>query len=313
MKQIVQIGLPVGLQSTQIALQFFELLGDGIVKTEGLDRSIRICALMISQCARCSFDPTNFHGVAATHCHSLPVGKPEAPRMLISFRQLTCLTAAVFLSLSAPRAEEVVDLGGGLFGNGGRALLNKPAGKPRAGLVLMTGGDGDIGIGADGSIEYDENWIVRTRAAYLRSGIASLTVDANVDPAKAVAYMRGIAPRVVVVAMSRGALKVASTLPQRPDGVVFASGILNEAQSMIGDPSRLPPTLIIQHRWDACRLTLPDGAVSFQQWTGGKARLVWIEGGTTEGNTCQARAYHGFVGREGQVVSAIASFVTSLR
>lgn len=227
-------------------------------------------------------------------------------------RSLAFLATALLLTASAAQAEEVVDLGGSFLGNG-RALLNKPAGKARAGLVLLTGGDGYVGIGADGSVARSGNWIVRTRGAYARSGIASITLDGGADPAKAVEYMRGIAPRVIVVAMSRGALKVADTLSARPDGVVFASSILDGARGMIGDPGRLPPTLIIHHRQDSCRLTLPDSAVTFQQWTGGKARLVWIDGGSSTGDPCQARAYHGFIGREGQVVSAITSFAGSLR
>ena len=222
------------------------------------------------------------------------------------------LSAALLWTMSPARAEEIVDLGGGLFG-GGRALLNKPAGKARAGLVLLTGGDGYVGIGSDGSVERDGNWIIRTRAAYLRNGIASIALDANADPAKAVDYMRGIAPRVVVVAMSRGALKIAGTLPSRPDGIVFASSMLDDARNAIGDASRLPPTLIIHHKQDSCRLTLPESAIAFQQWTGGRARLLWIDGGSSTGNPCQARAYHGFIGREGQVVAAIASFAGTLR
>ena len=227
-------------------------------------------------------------------------------------RSLAFLAAALLLATSAAQAEEVVDLGGSFFG-GGRALLNKPAGKARAGLVLLTGGDGNIGIGADGSVARGGNWIVRTRDAYTRSGIASITLDAGADPAKAVEYMRGIAPRVIVVAMSRGALKVADSLAARPDGVVFASSMLDNARGMIGDPARLPPTLIIHHRQDTCRVTLPEAAVTFQQWTGGKARLTWIDGGSSTGDPCQARAYHGFIGREGQVVAAITGFAGSLR
>jgi len=227
-------------------------------------------------------------------------------------KTLALLTGTLLLSMTAAQAEEVIDLGGSFLGNG-RALLNKPAGKARAGLVLLTGGDGYIGIGADGSVARNGNWIVRTRAAYLRSGIASITLDGGADPAKAVEYMRGIAPRVIVVAMSRGALKVADTLAARPDGIVFASSILDGARGMIGDPGRLPPTLIIHHRQDSCRLTLPDSAVAFQQWTGGRARLIWIDGGSSTGDPCQARAYHGFIGREVQVVSAITNFAGSLR
>lgn len=227
-------------------------------------------------------------------------------------RSLAFLAAVILLATSTAEAEEVVDLGNSFLGNG-RALLNKPAGKARAGLVLLTGGDGYVGIGADGSVARNGNWIVRTRGAYTRNGIASITLDGGADPAKAVEYMRGIAPRVIVVAMSRGALKVADTLSARPDGIVFASSMLDNAKSMIGDPSRLPPTLIIHHRQDTCRVTLPEAAEAFQQWTGGKARLIWIDGGSSTGDPCQARAYHGFIGSEGQVVSAITSFAGSLR
>jgi len=230
--------------------------------------------------------------------------------MIAMVRRLV-LAAPLALLPCFAAAEEVVDLGG--FFGGGKALLNKPAGKAKAGVVLLTGGDGYIGIGSDGSVERSANWIVRTRGAYARSGIASIALDGGADPTKAIELMRTIAPRVVVVAMSRGALKVPGTLSARPDGIVFASAMLDAAKPSMGDPASLPPTLIIQHRQDSCRLTLPDSAIAFQQWTGNRARLLWIDGGTSSGDPCQARAYHGFIGREGAVVSAITGFVGSLR
>lgn len=229
------------------------------------------------------------------------------------FRTIRYLLLAAALTVpAAAMAEEVVELGGGLFG-GGRALLNKPPGKARAGLVLLTGGDGYVGIGADGDVARGANWIVRTRGAYARSGIASILVDGDADPAKAIEIMRGIAPRVIVVAMSRGSLKVPGLLASHPDGVVFASSMLSDVQSGLGDPSRLPPTLIVHHRQDGCRGTTPEAAVAFQSWAGSRARTVWIDGGSSSGNPCQPRAYHGFVGREGAVVSAITGFAGSLR
>ncbi|CAN7414954.1 alpha/beta hydrolase [Bosea sp. LjRoot90] len=230
---------------------------------------------------------------------------------MIAMMRRLLLSALLALLPCAATAEEVVELGG--FFGGGKALLNKPAGKARAGVVLLTGGDGYIGIGGDGSVERSGNWIVRTRAAYARSGIASITLDGGADPNKAIELMRTIAPRVVVVAMSRGALKVPGTLSARPDGIVFASAMLDAAKPSLGDPAGLPPTLIIQHRQDSCRVTLPESAIAFQQWTGNRARLLWIDGGTSTGDPCQARAYHGFIGREGAVVSAITGFVGSLR
>lgn len=229
-------------------------------------------------------------------------------RFIMACGFAACLTAA---SVLPSRAEDVISLGG-TFG-GARAILNKPAGKVRVGLVLLPGGDGYVGIGQDGSIARQGNWIVRTRGAYSGRGMASLLLDGGADVGQAIAYMRGIAPRVVVVAMSRGSLKVPSALGSRPDGVVLASSMLSQVQSAIGSPDRLPPTLVIHHRQDSCRVTLAGEVEPFQAWAGRRARTVWIDGGTSTGDPCQAQAYHGFIGREGAVVSSIAAFAGSLR
>lgn len=230
-------------------------------------------------------------------------------------RRFPILTAGMILlglaGSPVSAAETVVDLGG-FFGNG-RALLNTPAGKPRVGFVLLTGGDGYIGIDAEGDVARTGNWIVRTRAAYTGRGMASLLLDGGADVNKAIEYMRGIAPKVVVVAMSRGSLKVPGALSSKPDGVVFASSMLSDVKSALGDPSRLPPTLIVHHRQDTCRVTLASEVEPFQAWAGSRARTVWIDGGSNNGNPCQARAYHGFVGREGAVIGAITSFAGGLR
>jgi hypothetical protein len=167
-------------------------------------------------------------------------GRGQAEQMMATTRML--LLSALLLALPcAASAEEVVELGGGLFG-GGRALLNKPAGKARAGLVLLTGGDGYVGIGSGGDVARQGNWIVRMRGAYARSGIASILVDGNADPSKAIDLMRSIAPRVIVVAMSRGSLKIPGLLASRPDGVVFVSSMLDDVRATLSDASRLPPS-----------------------------------------------------------------------
>ena len=229
-------------------------------------------------------------------------------RLLKAATLAGCLAAAAAMPASA---EEVINLGGA-FG-GGRALLNKPAGKPRVGLVLLSGGDGYVGIGQDGSVARQGNWIVRTRGAYAGRGIASLLLDGGADVGQAITYMRGIAPKVVVVAMSRGSLKVSSALGARPDGIVLTSSMLSQVQSSIGSPDLLPPTLVIHHRQDTCRVTLASEVEPFQAWAGRRARTVWIDGGTSSGDPCQAQAYHGFIGREGAVVSSISGFAGSLR
>jgi hypothetical protein len=52
---------------------------------------------------------------------------------------------------------------------------------------------------------------------------------------------------------------------------------------------------------------------SFMAWASGRTRLIWIDGGTSRGNPCRGQSYHGFVGREGAVVSAIIGFVRQVR
>lgn len=225
-------------------------------------------------------------------------------------KRLAQLTFAALIAGSAPlavpsaaKAQEIVSIGWG------RALLTMPTATPRAVVVLVPGGDGDIGISADGSVERDRNWIVRTRSAYRKAGIASLLLDSGADIGTAITEARKIAPRVFVVAMSRGSTRVPSALSARPDGLVLASSFLDHLQSRLGDASTLPPTLVIHHRRDDCQRTNFDQVPGFMAWAGSRARLVWIDGGQTEGNPCGNRAYHGFVGREGAVVSAIIQFV----
>lgn len=208
--------------------------------------------------------------------------------------------------------EPVVTIGGGFFG-GGRALLTMPRGRPLAVVILMPGGGGNIGLSDDGSIARDSNWIVRTRSRYASAGIASLLLDAGADPSAAIRAMRQVAPKVVLVAMSRGSTRVPPALSAGPDAVVFTSSMLDHVRQAVGSASALPPTLVIHHRRGDCRVTHYDMVLPFMAWASGRARLVWIDGGTSRGNPCRNQAYHGFIGREGAVVSAIIGFVRGRR
>ena len=127
------------------------------------------------------------------------------------FRRLWAplIGAAVLLAPATATADQAVQVGGAL------ALLNKP-GAPRASVILIPGGDGVLGVQPDGSFSsLRGNQLVRTRKAYLANGVATLTIDSGVSVGAAVAYMRSIA-RPVVVATSRGSLRVAGRLAPSP-------------------------------------------------------------------------------------------------
>jgi hypothetical protein len=78
--------------------------------------------------------------------------------------------------------------------------------------------------------------------------------------------------------------------------------------NIVGSPAALPKTLVIHHRQDGCRLTLPAGVDPFIKWAGGKARVVWLDGGSEKGDPCEAGGHHGFAGLDAAVVNLAAGF-----
>jgi hypothetical protein len=221
------------------------------------------------------------------------------------------LAITLAMSFAPARADETVSIGGA-----SAVLLRPPS--PRGSIILMPGGDGRIAVGPDGAVNrMARNQLVRTRAAYRARGLAVLLVDADVDLASAVAYMARIKRPVTVAATSRGTLRAARGIAAgaRPDALVLTSGFLTDQSgssenvaNILGSPAKLPHTLVIHHRHDACRVTQPAGVHRFIRWAAGKARVVWVDGGTNAGNSCRASAYHGFNGLDGRIVSLTAGF-----
>ncbi len=221
--------------------------------------------------------------------------------------------AAILVGLvsGSALADETVSIGGT------RVVLIKPK-APRASVILMPGGDGSIAAGDRGDIHVlNFNQLVRTRNAYAARGLAVLVVDAGTPLDGAVQYMAAIKRPVTVIGTSRGTIRAAQAIARgaRPDALVLTSGFLSaesgsgqNVMSILGSPSSLPRTLVIHHSKDNCRSTLPAGVEPFVKWSAGRARAVWVSGGVSEGDPCEARAYHGFNGLDGQIVAIAAGF-----
>ena len=229
-------------------------------------------------------------------------------------RYVMLIASAIALLLSNTlviRADATVSIGGS------NAILLRPS-APRASIILMPGGDGYIAAGPGGTIgKLKGNQLVRTRNAYLAHGLAVLIVDADVNLARAVDYMAAIKRPVTIIATSKGTLRAAHGIAggAKPDALVLTSGFLTNGSggrqnvaNIFGSPQLLPRTLVIAHRRDSCRFTLPAGVDPFIRWAGGKASVRWLDGGVNSGDPCQARGYHGFNGLDGEVVSAAAGF-----
>jgi len=217
----------------------------------------------------------------------------------------------LLLCCSAAFADETIQIGQSV------AVLLRPS-SPAASIILMPGGDGSINPGPNGEVNsLNKNQLVRTRNAYLARDIAVLVVDAGVDLAHAVQFMERIKEPVTVMATSRGTIRAAVgiSLGAKPNALVLTSGFLSKESgsvpnvaSILGSADKLPPTLVIHHRNDACRLTQPAGVDPFILWSAGRARAVWLSGGVSLGNPCQALAFHGFNGLDDQVVTLAAGF-----
>ena len=57
-----------------------------------------------------------------------------------------------------------------------RVLWDAPV-QPRATLIMLPGGSGEIGLRRGGELRHDDNFLVRTRADWVRQGYAVLIPD----------------------------------------------------------------------------------------------------------------------------------------
>jgi dienelactone hydrolase len=128
---------------------------------------------------------------------------------------------------------------------------------------------------------------------------------------------------VWLVGTSRGtesAAYVATELPPRqggPDGLVLTATILADPKGRSVPDMELSkleiPTLIVHHRDDDCWLCRYGSIPSLMEKlpAGRRKELLTVEGGWSRGDPCQAFAYHGFNGRESEVVAKIAAWITA--
>jgi hypothetical protein len=133
------------------------------------------------------------------------------------------------------------------FGGVQAALLTPP--RPLGALVLLAGGDGAIGVGADGSIAHEGDQLVRTRMAYAARGFAVLVPDCCVDVATAIEFMGKYCKVTPLVGASRGTRRAARGIAAgaRPARLALASGFLSDAS---GDPDNV---IAISVRPPRCR------------------------------------------------------------
>jgi pimeloyl-ACP methyl ester carboxylesterase len=216
--------------------------------------------------------------------------------------------------------------------------------KPKAAVILFAGGDGGLTLEADGRIpKLAGNFLVRSRQLFADRGLTTVVIDApsdmqsppylagnrqtaeHVTDVKAViAWLRDQAKIPVwLVGTSRGTQSagyIATQLPPAdggPDGIVLTASIVRDTRTRAVPEMELNririPVLVAHHRQDGCRLCLfADVPLLMERLTAApRKELLAFDGGISVGNPCEARAYHGFNGIEGEVVDRIAAWITT--
>jgi len=226
-----------------------------------------------------------------------------------------------------------------------RVAITAPPGDARGILVLFAGGNGILAIAPDGTLASGKgNFLIRTRTEFAEAGFWTVAFDAPSDRQTApylggvrqtdahiadikatIAWLRQRAPNLPVwlVGTSRGTQSVAyfATNVRRSDGgadgIVLTATIFSDERARAVPAMALDridvPTLFVHHRRDACRLCDFSAAESTLARVASAPRkaLIAMDGGITQGDPCEAFAYHGFNGIEAEAVAAIARWIGS--
>jgi pimeloyl-ACP methyl ester carboxylesterase len=217
-------------------------------------------------------------------------------------------------------------------------------GKPKAAVVLFAGGHGGLQISSTGSFKWGAgNFLVRTRQLFASNGLMVAVVDAPSDRQnppylagyrqtpehvsdirEVIAWIRQQTNVPVwLVGTSRGTQSVAFIATQLarsdggPDGIVLTSTILTDKPPARPVPD-MPldrikvPVLIVHHKQDGCQLCAFENLPRLMDKLTAvpSKELFPVEGGRTQGDPCEAMAYHGFNGTEELVVKKIAEWIT---
>lgn len=214
--------------------------------------------------------------------------------------------------------------------------------KPKAAVILFAGGHGGLMLTPQGDMGWGKgNFLVRTRAMFAQQGLLVAVIDAPSDH-QAPPYLSGFRQTrehatdvkaviawlkkeanvpVWLVGTSRGtqsAASLATTLPLAeggPDGIVLTSSILTDPRGrpvpdMPIDRIKVP-VLVVHHQRDGCAFCryADIDALMGRLTASPRKELLTFDGGTSKGDPCEAFAYHGYAGIEGEVVAKIGAWV----
>jgi alpha-beta hydrolase superfamily lysophospholipase len=255
-------------------------------------------------------------------------------------RTIVLLLAFLMLSPLARAAPRSADLPSA-YGGTQRIWYDAPA-NPWATVILFPGGDGVMGLDANGGInKLRGNFLVRTRQAWLRHGLAVIIPDvpaalsslrdqrssANyaADIAALVRYAReNVAAPVWLVGTSNGAIAAAGGAARLTrgelGGIVLTSSVASQTRQGLQTETVLSvplgrinvPALVTMHTDDSCPASPPSQAAHIHDAITAAPRkgMLRFSGGLPpRSGPCEAASAHGYLGIEPEVIGQIVSWM----
>ena len=212
---------------------------------------------------------------------------------------------------------------------------------PRAAIVMLPGGSGDIGIERGGDLRHDNNFVVRSRGLWVARGYAVLIPD-SIDHANLrgersappfaqlitdlITYARSsLAPPAVLpvflLGTSQGSIAAMNGAAHAAPGTL-AGVVLTESVSVMGGshetvfdaaPERVRvPALVVANADDRCNVAPPSMAprIAAAITNSPNVEVKTISGGETKSaKACGSRTPHGYYGIEDRVVDLISRWI----
>jgi hypothetical protein len=235
--------------------------------------------------------------------------------------------------------EKIVDLP--LTGGDRQRVLYASLAHPKATIVMLPGGAGDVGLRRDGDVLHADNFVVRTRALWVQRGYAVLipdTVDranlrglrsspeyaALVEDLIGFAHGQASGP-IFLLGTSQGSIAAMNGAAHAQPSAI-AGVVLTESVSRMGgsgetvfsaDPQDVrAPALVVANQDDRCDVAPPEDAPRIAAAMTGSASVLVISvagGIQLSSKPCGSLTPHGYYGIESEVIGRIDGWMQQHR
>lgn len=219
---------------------------------------------------------------------------------------------------SAAARDELVTSARTLGGETIPYVLTTKGGTPAYAVILMPGGSGVMNPRTENGklvFGFGGNFLIRSRELFADDRFVAVSIDATSTPARILAIAQDLERRfgkvaIYVIGTSRSTdatMALSAPLDGQVAGFVHTSSMNGIATF---DPRKFRSRhLIVYHRMDACRVTKPSASAASRASYG--TETIEMEGGTSVGEDCEARAHHGYNGIEAATVDKIKAWILS--